>query len=101
MRTRKPTAILEASGAFIKDPQRRRPPEPVPTAPLGGPPVHLDEREQAIWRELAAILPPGVAGNTDRPTFELVSCLLAQFRHFRGTMSGSKQSLLANLLGKF
>ena len=100
-RPRKPTAVLEASGAFVHDPQRRRAPEPAPTGPLGGPPDHLDDHEKGVWHEFAALLPDKVAWNADRPSFELAVCLMAQFRHHRGAMTGSQQTLLASLLGRF
>jgi hypothetical protein len=98
---RKPTAILEATGAYIKNPQRRRPPEPRPVGPLGTAPEHLGDREKTIWDELSSLLPPGVAGSCDEPAFEVIVCLLSQFRHNRSTMSGSLLMQLSNLLGKF
>ena len=51
--------------------------------------------------EIAFHLPPGVAGNSDSAAFEILVCLMEQFRHNRGGMSGSLVSLLLNLMGKF
>lgn len=55
-RPRKPTAVLELSGAFKHDPQRRRAREfePVVEAPLGEPPEYFNEARAARWREIAA-----------------------------------------------
>jgi hypothetical protein len=100
-RPRKPTAILEASGAFIKDPQRRRPYEPRATTPLGSPPERLEAREQEIWYEIAAQLAKGVGTGADRPAFEVLVCLMAMFRHERGKMNTALVSVLISLLGKF
>lgn len=54
-RPRKPTRVLELSGAFKKNPQRRREREGEPEAnePLGDPPDRLDEAERARWIELS------------------------------------------------
>ncbi len=98
-RPRKPTATLEASGAFIKDPQRRRPAEPIPSGELGAPPISLDREEVAMWHEMAGILPPGVAKNSDRPTFELLVCLMVGFRHRR--LTGTELGQLIALQGRF
>jgi hypothetical protein len=75
---RKPTAILEASGAFDHDPQRRRAREgePVPEGPLGEPPAEWLELAKAgnpkyvkyveIWHRLAAQAQFGVLSSMDR-----------------------------------
>ncbi len=98
-RPRKPTAILETSGAFIKNPQRRRPTEPKPTGELGNPPGRLEREEVAMWHEMAAVLPPGVAKNSDRPSFEMMVCLMVGFTRKR--ISAAEQNLLASLQGPF
>jgi phage terminase small subunit len=102
-RPRKPTALLELNGAFDKNPQRRRKRqhEPKPENPLGSPPMHLRENEMAVWLELSEQLPAGVATSMDRAAFELVTCLLVQFRQHRESMTGSQMTLLATLLGRF
>lgn len=100
-RPRKPTALLETAGAFAKNPQRRiaRQGEPIPTGELGEPPACLDREEKAAWRELAAELQPGVAGNCDRSAFEeLVKLKVGARRH---RLSGTEQGLLLSYLSKF
>jgi hypothetical protein len=54
--------MLELTGAFKKDPQRRasRAHEPRPSSPLGDPPEKFDDNEKAMWLELAQIAPAKV-----------------------------------------
>ena len=84
-RPRTPTAQLEARGAFVKNPQRKRTrhSEPQPTAFLGDPPKHLKANEKNVWRELAAKLVRGVAANSDEAAFETLVCLISDFRQRR------------------
>lgn len=53
-RPRKPTAVLELAGAFVKDPQRKRVDEPVPTGTPGEAPDWLNEDAAALWDEMVA-----------------------------------------------
>ena len=55
-----PTAILDAKGAFLTHPERRRPNEPYETRPLGSPPKYLSDEAKKLWKEIAHNLPPGV-----------------------------------------
>jgi phage terminase small subunit len=79
---RTPTVVLEQRGAFIKNPQRRaeRELEPVPTGKLGPAPKHLPDAAKKTWKELAKILPPGVATNCDRWTVEMAVRLMTRER---------------------
>ena len=79
---RKPSNVLQMNGAFDKNPDRKRArkDEPVPTAPLGDPPLRLTDEEKAAWHEVVSIAPPGVLMNSDRIAMEILSVLLAQFR---------------------
>lgn len=81
-RPRKPTATLELTGAFKKNPQRAaaRKGEPKPSGPLGAPPDYLSETERACWNELSELSPAGVLTNADRPLVELGSRLWAKIR---------------------
>jgi hypothetical protein len=75
---RKPTALLEASGAFDHNPARRREREgePVPEGPLGEPPAKWLEQAAAgnpkyakyveIWYRFAAQASFGVLSSMDR-----------------------------------
>jgi hypothetical protein len=100
-RPRKPTAMLETTGAFVIHPerQRERAAEPKPTAGLGDPPANYGREQKAIWHEIAATLPYGVAGNSDRTAFGKLVRLEAEDRH--GRLTGAEQGLLVSLFGKF
>lgn len=87
-RPRKPTALLELTGAFRKDPQRWRGAAPQPTGPLGAPPDRLEPAEKKCWLELEALVPPGILFNSDRWHVEITACLLAKMRDPRGGLGG-------------
>ena len=80
-RPRKPTKILEQTGAFKKHPERKRTGEPVASGSLSYmPPDHLDEREQAMWHEIVSIVPPGVLTNADALIVESLAVLWTRYR---------------------
>ncbi len=56
---RKPTELLALSGAFEKDPQRRRPVGPKSPHPIGDPPACLAPDEAAAWRGFVGDAPLG------------------------------------------
>jgi hypothetical protein len=64
-RPRKPGAVLELTGAFRKNRQRKRT-EPPATGPLGDPPEHFTAEQAVVWHELAAACPPGVLTRSGR-----------------------------------
>jgi hypothetical protein len=99
-RPRKPTAALELSGAFKKDPQRRaaRQHEPIPAGPLGEPPEHFDEYHVKLWRELALQVPAGVLTISDRWIFEITCNLMAKFR--KGAASAGDMTRLIQCIGR-
>jgi hypothetical protein len=99
-RPRKPTATLEQTGAFVKHPERKREraAEPIPSGPLGEPPIHLSPDERAIWFELSEIVPPSVAKNSDRFAVEMLVSLMASFRSRRASVGEIAQ--LSSLLGR-
>ncbi len=78
---KKPTVILEATGAFKKNPNRARPNEPISdvkfpvTAPL-----HFDELQTATWHEVVKIVPAGVLTGADVLTIEIIARLLTEYR---------------------
>lgn len=81
-RPRKPTAVLEDTGAFAKDPQRRaaRENEPQPNGPIGEPPDYFNQTEVAIWAEFVDEAPDGVLTKADRKVLELAVRLTAKIR---------------------
>jgi hypothetical protein len=80
-RNKTPTAILDAKGAFIVNPQRARPDEPKSKKPLGKAPKYLSDDLRALWKDIAKRLAPGVATESDRDAFELLVRLTYDMRH--------------------
>lgn len=76
---RTPSAVLEARGAFDKDPARRRDDFEAgvfdPT-----PPTYFKAHQKAVWNEIVAALPANVLQATDRMAVELAARLIAHFR---------------------
>ena len=93
-RPKKPTKILELSGAFKKDPQRRRPNEPKPNTPVGDCPAHLTPQERVAWVEISEMCVVGVLTGADRAHLEVAACLLAEYRK-------DKEIRTATLLEKY
>jgi phage terminase small subunit len=100
-RPRTPTKVLEARGAFKKDPQRKREGEPVVKNPLGAPPDGLDEMEVAAWHEIARYVPLGVLTEADRFDVEMAARLLVDVRKDFDTFSITSLKHLHMVLGKF
>lgn len=101
-RPRTPTAILDAKGAFLRNPERKqeRAGEPTPVGELGLAPRRLSKALRALWREISAQLLPGVACAADRSAFEM----LVQLENERRTnplMKAADKRLLLTLYGKF
>ena len=67
---------------------------------IGAPPKSLTAAEKKVWKELAATIPAGVAGESDRISVEIASRLLHQFRTNAHTMQSSRISLLMGMLSR-
>jgi hypothetical protein len=82
MPARKPTALHLLSGAFDRNPSRRRAreAEPQPEGPLGAPPAHLSATVAACWSEIAGLTSAGVLARSDRLIVEHAAYLLADLR---------------------
>ena len=78
-RNRKPTKLLELSGAFEKNPSRRRESEPVCDEPVGPAPARLTENQAKAWNYLvdSAADVPGVLTRLDRAYLELCAIALS------------------------
>jgi hypothetical protein len=94
------TKVLKERGAYLRNPKRAaaRAREPKYTGPLGDPPEKMSAAHKALWAELSAIVPSGVAEKSDRWMFEVLVCLMADFR--KGVARGGEVSQLLNLLAK-
>jgi len=100
-RPRVPTTILEARGSFEKHPERKRARagEPEVSGELGEVPASMDLEECGIWKELALLLTPGVAGRSDRSAFEELVRLKARSR--KDQLNAAEQGLLLSYMVKF
>jgi len=94
-----PTRILEARGAFRKNPQRRREAEPVVSEPLGGPPEGFKPDELQAWREIVERAPMGVLTAADWHCVILASKLFAEAMRDTENMNAARLSRLHSLLG--
>lgn len=100
MAPRTPTAVLDARGAFINHPERKRESEPQDDRPLGGPPKYLTKSQKKVWKELATQLMPGVGKFSDRTPFEMLVRLTDRLR--QGLMTKSADMLaLIQICGRF
>jgi phage terminase small subunit len=76
---RTPSAVLEARGAFDKDPARRRDDfEAGAFDPT--PPSYFKPNQKDVWNEIVGSLPASVLQATDRMAVELAARLIANFR---------------------
>jgi len=100
-RSRTATAILDARGAFAKDPQRKRPDEPKVSTPFPRQsPDHLSPEESACWVEIVGIAPAGVLTGADTVIVEMVACLLAEYRKDREGFAAAKLTRLSSEINR-
>jgi len=96
-----PTAILDAKGAFIVNPQRRRPGEPKSHRPLSKtPPKFLSLPEKKVWKELYKQIIPGVVFESDRLLFTLLVRLATKLYNNEHLL-GTEMSTLISLGARF
>jgi phage terminase small subunit len=97
---RKSTEVLEQSGAFKHDPQRRdaRANEPKPVGELGTAPVYMTKEQKKLWKELANQVTPGWLTIAERWAVELAVTLMSKMRD--GTIKTAEYTALASLMSK-
>jgi hypothetical protein len=97
-RPRTPTAVLDARGSFLHDPQRRRD-DPATSGPLPlTAPENLTAPEQAAWVELVSNAPARVLANADYAVVELTAKLIVRMR--ADTLNGTQTGHLIACLGR-
>jgi len=98
---RKPSKVLEITGAYAKNPQRRNDAEPEGNGAFPElPPDHLDELEKTYWREIVDMVPAGVLTGSDTLAVEILTKLLTQFRTDYGRFTTSKLSRMSLEMGR-
>jgi len=83
MTARQPTNVLAFKGTFAKDPARgrARAGEPQPRERLAdNPPDYLPLEVAAVWRQVMAVVPLDVLGDSDVLAVEIVARLTAKMR---------------------
>lgn len=85
-RPRKPTNVLNLTGAFRKNPQRlrSRANEPKDDRDIGKPPRGISKEVRAAWREIVECAVPGVLCRSDRPALLAAAQLFARMKEQRG-----------------
>lgn len=79
MPVRLPSAVLEARGTFIKNPDRRRT-DAISEGELGEAPDYFNPDQTQVWNEIKSQLPTGIAKSADRMWVEIASVLMLRFR---------------------
>lgn len=100
MPARKPTALLELSGAFDKNPQRKRTAEPNSGRGVGPAPGYLTEGQQEIWDEIVGNCAAGVFQSGDRLVLESLVVLVSEFRADPPSFGGRRYQQLVTLLSR-
>jgi hypothetical protein len=96
----KPTKVLELSGAFKKDPKRKRERanEPTTKGPLGSFPVGRGLTQEDAYNWITEKAPLGVLKDSDEIFVVLVSVLLCKV--MTGKAKAADHQLLSTSLGK-
>ena len=105
---KKPKALRELHGTINRNKHRDNLDAPEPKAGIGQAPDHFNELQSDIWDYLVSTMPPGVLGDSDRPSFELMSMLFYRFRHGEfhkdaavPHLNGAEVSRLDSLMGRY
>src|SRR5580658_8991277 len=95
---RKPTVVLQLSGAFQQNPSRGREriSEPVPTGGIGNPPSYLADDEKKVWREVRKSA--FWLTDADRITLESLCRMVSKMRK-GGDLKASDYGVLRMTLG--
>lgn len=96
-----PAAVRELHGTAHRNTHRDNADAPVPTRGIGPPPNHLTAVEAMVWDEVVAIAHPGVLGESDRVSFEVLVKLLVDFRYSEFPMPAAQLSQFVGLLGRY
>ena len=75
-----PSAVKDAKGCYLKNPQRRNPKEPVASGDIGNPPMSMSKEEKKTWKRIVKETAPGVLQSSDRLLFELLVTLATRLR---------------------
>jgi len=98
---RKASKILELTGAYDKNPNRRNDAEPEGNGQFPkDPPEILNETEKEYWHELVAMVPAGVLTGSDVLAIELLTKLVFEFRTNYSEMPSARLSRMSAEMGR-
>lgn len=100
-RPKKPSAILKLSGAFKKNPNRKRSNEPNIKKLVGRAPKYFDKEQRAIWNEIKRSLVEGVALLSDKFSLELLCNSIVEYRRAPFSFTASDKAQLRAMLSAF
>lgn len=98
-RHRKPSNVLDAAGAFKKNPNRSRS-DPKTKGEIGRAPAYLSKTEQKAWRDIVKQAPHGVLTGSDRIMVETAARYLAEARDGWSDMSAANRTGLVGVMGR-
>lgn len=100
-RPRTPSAILDARGAFKKNPDRKREGEPEVKDAIAPPPDTLSESARNAWRTICEKAAPGVVTDMDYMKVHVAAILWGKCEDADWDIPVSQFALLGKLLGEF
>ena len=98
-RPKKPTNVLNATGAFKKNPNRKRGPEPQSKNPLGPAPDDFDDDQRAAYEQIKREAPPGVLTEADSAAVEMAARTMDDIR--KGNITAAQLGRLQSFLVQF
>lgn len=96
---RKPVSVLQLSGSFRKDPQRRRV-DPPTDGPIGRAPRQKPLTLAEAWNYIVKCAPKGALRDRDRVYLEVAASLFVQFRQSPAEFHPAKLARLEMMLAK-
>jgi hypothetical protein len=100
-RHKQPDELARLKGAHKNHPERYRGEIPKSTLPIGDPPGRMSPEAQKAWHELAAYVVPGVLTGADRPIFEVLANLFAEYWEKPAKFPSSRLPHLVGIAARF
>ena len=99
-RNRTPSNILKLTGAYKKNPQRKRGEEPEGATFKKTAPTKMEPALKKIWRELIRDIAPGVLQQGDRILLEQTTILIGRMRENSDEFTASQHQTLISCLAR-
>ena len=95
-----PSAVKDAKGCYLKNPQRRPKGEPQTEKGIGDPPSFLSKEEKKVWKKIVSETANGVLQSSDRTLF-ILFVKLATKLYSNEKMMGTEMAQFTVLGSKF